>query len=113
LPRLPTREPIRTVPDWICEVLSPRTRSYDLVIKRRFYAEIGVGHLWYIDSEARTVTISRLEQGRWLELGIHGPDETLQAEPFDAIAIDLARWFEGFDEPEGDAPTEEEGEPAP
>jgi Uma2 family endonuclease len=97
--RMPNRpapnEPITLVPDWVCEVLSPSTRSYDMVVKRRFYAEIGVGHLWYIHPEDRLLTVSKLVDGKWLELGVHRPDERVRAEPFDAVEIDLAAWWEG------------------
>ena len=81
------------VPDWICEVLSPSNRVYDLNVKRRFYAEIGVQHLWYIDPDVRTLTVSRLLDGRWLELGVHAGDERVRAEPFEAVEIDLSEWW--------------------
>jgi Uma2 family endonuclease len=95
LAKLSADEPIRVVPDWICEILSPSTRGYDLVTKRRFYASIGVGWLWYVDVEARSVTVSRLEGGSWLELAAHGEDEQVRLEPFAAVAIDLASWWDG------------------
>jgi len=100
LPRLPDDASITVVPDWICEILSPSTRGYDLLVKRRFYAEIGVGHLWYVDPEVRSLTVSRLVEGKWLELGVHGPAEKVRAEPFEAIEIDLAIWWEDLDEDE-------------
>jgi Uma2 family endonuclease len=81
------------VPQWICEVLSPSNRAYDLRIKRRFYAEIGVEHLWYIEPELRTLTVSRLHEGRWLELAVYGDGDRVRAEPFDAIEIDLGLWW--------------------
>jgi Uma2 family endonuclease len=97
--KMPTRppegKPITVVPDWLCEVLSPSTRSYDLVVKRRFYAEIGVGYLWYIDPEGCVLTVSKLVDGKWLELGAHGREEKVRAAPFDAVEIDLAAWWEG------------------
>jgi Uma2 family endonuclease len=100
LARLPRSGPIEIVPDWACEILSPGTRSYDMLVKRSFYAEIGVRHTWYIDFESRTLTVSRLESGRWLELGVFGGDQVVRAEPFDAIALALAPWWEGV-EPDG------------
>ncbi|MEZ4448259.1 MAG: Uma2 family endonuclease [Nannocystaceae bacterium] len=100
----PRSGPITAVPDWLCEILSPRTRGYDLVVKRRFYAEIGVSHLWYVDPAARALTVSRLQDGHWVELGVHGPDETVRAEPFEAVAIDLSQWWSGLPE----EPTEDE-----
>jgi Uma2 family endonuclease len=94
LPQLPSDEPIRIVPDWICEVLSPGTRGYDLVTKRRFYARIGVGWLWYVDVEAKSVNVSRLDGGHWIEIATHGEDERVRLEPFAAIEIDLAQWWD-------------------
>lgn len=96
LPERPFQDvPITVVPDWICEVLSPSTRSYDLVVKRRFYAEIGVGYLWYIEPEGCVLTVSKLEDGKWVELGAHGRDEKVRAAPFEDVEIDLAAWWEG------------------
>lgn len=97
----PKGKPITLVPDWICEVLSPGTRGYDNVVKKRFYAEIGVPHLWYVDPEDRSLAVTRLVEGKWLELGTFGADEKVRAEPFEAVEIDLAGWFEGL-EPEED-----------
>jgi len=98
LPKLPKDEPIRIAPDWVCEILSPRTRSYDNRTKRPFYARIGVAYLWYVDPEARTLTVSKLIDGRWSELGIYGDDDRVRAEPFDAIEIPLEAWWEALTE---------------
>lgn len=98
LAHLPRNTAITVVPDWICEVLSPRTRGYDLVIKRRFYAEIGVSHLWYVDPLARVITASKLVSGRWVETGAWCNDERARIEPFEAAELDLSAWWEGIDE---------------
>lgn len=100
MPSLPKHGPITVVPDWACEILSPRTRSYDLLVKRPFYAELGIGHLWYVDPEARSLTVSRLLDGKWLEVGVFGRDQRVRAEPFDAIEIALGDWWEGLGEEE-------------
>jgi Uma2 family endonuclease len=110
LPRLPRKGAIKIAPDWICEVLSPRTRSYDHVTKRRFYAEIGVSWLWYVDPLDRTLTASKLEGGRWLELGTWGDDDKVRAEPFEAMEVDLAAWWEDVEEESHD---DEETSPVP
>lgn len=94
LPALPRTGPIEVAPDWICEILSPSTRSYDMLVKRPFYAQLGVPYLWYVDPESRTLTASRLEDGRWLELGVYGGDQIARIEPFEAIEISLAAWWE-------------------
>jgi Uma2 family endonuclease len=97
LPGLPRKGAITVVPDWVCEILSPRTRSYDHVTKRRFYAESGVAFLWYVDPIDRTLTAAKLADGRWLELGAWRDDERPRVEPFEAIEIDLAGWWEGVE----------------
>lgn len=104
--RMPQRPKgrITMVPDWICEVLSPSNRVYDLNVKRRFYAEVGVQHLWYIDPDVRTLTVSRLLDGRWLELGAHAGDERVRAEPFEAVEIDLSEWWADADPEQGSRP---------
>jgi hypothetical protein len=37
--------------------------------------------------------VSKLEGGRWLELGVHGEDDTVRAEPFPETEIELAEWW--------------------
>ncbi len=62
-------------------------------VKRPFYAEIGVEWLWYVDADARTLSVSRLHEGHWLEVGVYGDREKVRAAPFDAVEIDLAEWW--------------------
>ncbi|MCY1031877.1 Uma2 family endonuclease [Corallococcus sp. BB11-1] len=72
------------VPDWACEILSPSTRGYDQRIKRPFYARIGIRHLWFVDLEVRTLTVSELREGRWVEMGVYAEeDDLIRAPPFD------------------------------
>jgi Uma2 family endonuclease len=95
LPELPEDSSIQVVPDWICEVLSPKTRAYDFLKKRPFYAQVGVSWLLYVDVDARTVTVSRLVEGSWLEVAVHGEDEKVRLEPFKDVELDLALWWPG------------------
>jgi len=94
LPDLPEDTPIAVVPDWVCEILSPTTRRHDHLVKRPFYARIGVQHLWFIDLDARTLSVSRLVDGRWLELGVFGQDDAIRAEPFAAVELSMADWWQ-------------------
>jgi len=95
LPALPTDRSIAVVPDWVCEILSPTTRRHDLLIKKPYYARVGVSHHWVVDLEARTITSFRRdpERGLWLELGIHGDDRAARIEPFTDIPLDVASWW--------------------
>ena len=92
LPELPEGR-IAVVPDWICEILSPSNKRYDLLTKRRFYARIGVQYLWYLDVEAGTLTVSRLAGEHWLELGVWGTSEKVRAEPFETVELSLDPWL--------------------
>jgi Uma2 family endonuclease len=87
------------VPDWACEILSPSTRAYDQRIKRPFYARIGIRHLWFADLDARTLTVSELRNGLWVELGVYGEDEIIRAAPFDAIDLKLGEIWPPFRTP--------------
>jgi Uma2 family endonuclease len=93
MPVVPADSPITIAPDWVCEILSPSTRRHDLLVKKPYYARVGVKHHWLIDLDARTLTASRLESGRWLELGIYGDEREANIEPFDAIALDVASFW--------------------
>ena len=93
LPVLPEDAPIRTVPDWVCEILSPTTRRHDLLVKKPYYARIGVANHWLIDLAARTLTAYRLEAGRWVELGVFGDEREARIEPFEAATLDIASWW--------------------
>lgn len=49
------------------EVLSPSSRSVDLVLKRSLYEQAGVQHYWVVDPEGPTVTGWRLVDGVFAE----------------------------------------------
>ena len=86
--------PIRVVPDWVCEVLSPSTASRDRVEKRRLYARSGVAFYWLIDPAAGTLEALRLDDGgRWLEPGSWSTADGARIAPFDGIELELARIF--------------------
>ena len=73
MPRFEVAAHHRTVPDWACEVLSPRSREYDVTEKRAVYGRRGVGHLWFVDPDARTLEGFRLEARSWRLIGAaHG-----------------------------------------
>jgi Uma2 family endonuclease len=84
---------ITIVPDWVCEILSPTTRRHDLLIKKPYYAKVGVNHHWLVDLEARTVTAYRLERGHWLELTVHGDEREARIEPFGEVTLNVAEWW--------------------
>lgn len=87
---------IELAPDWICEVLSDRTRAIDRVTKQRIYHRVGVAHVWHVDPEARTLEVFRREGGElWSLVLAAAGDERVRAAPFEEIELELARlWAE-------------------
>ena len=55
VPEFPAERPIRVVPDWVCEVLSPSTARRDRIEKADLYLRSGVPHLWFVDLESRVL----------------------------------------------------------
>jgi len=56
---------MRGAPDWIGEVLSPSTARYDRMMKVPVYERTGVREAWLIHPIERTMTVYRLEEGRY------------------------------------------------
>jgi Uma2 family endonuclease len=90
MPELPDVAAFTLAPDWVCEVLSPATEHDDRGRKRRIYARESVGHYWLVDPVERTLEVYRLVEGHWHEVETFEGDAAVRAEPFDAIALDLA-----------------------
>jgi Uma2 family endonuclease len=81
------------VPDWVCEVLSPRTAQRDREIKAPSHADHDVQHLWLVDPIAGHVdAFARREEG-WLWLGSWS-DSDAKIPPFDAVGLDLRSIWE-------------------
>ena len=84
---------IELAPDWVCEILSPSTAGFDRVKKLPAYARAGVSHAWLIDPAVRTLEIYRLENARWVLVATHSENDVVRAEPFDAIELELRRFW--------------------
>jgi Uma2 family endonuclease len=95
-------------PDWICEVISPRTertvpvgpqaaphpallteRTYRGK-KMRIYRREGVAHAWLINPLAQTLEVYRLSDRQWTLVETYEGEAAVRAEPFDAIELPLA-----------------------
>jgi Uma2 family endonuclease len=81
------------VPDWVCEVVSPSTGRLYRVRKMPIYLREQVAHIWLVDPLQRTLEVYRLEGQRWVLVGTHGDTEMVRAEPFEAIELDMNRWW--------------------
>ncbi len=77
------------VPDWICEILSPSTKSRDREVKMPLYAHYGVQYVWLIDPIEHVLEAYRLDADAWLEIGRFSSTDHVSVSPFEAISIDL------------------------
>jgi Uma2 family endonuclease len=94
MPELPDTAALTLAPDWVCEVLSPSTEALDRAKKMGSYAREGVKHLWLVDPRPRLLEVYRLEDGRWSRTGAHLGEVTVNAEPFEELALNLGPLWE-------------------
>lgn len=78
-----------------CEVLSPSTTALDRGDKRKVYEAQGVGHLWYVDPEARTLEVFALDGASYRLIEVFTESAMIRAVPFDAIELDLVLFGRG------------------
>jgi Uma2 family endonuclease len=56
---------MRGAPDWLAEVLSPSTSRHDKIVKIPVYERAGVREVWLVNPMDRTLSVHRLEAGRY------------------------------------------------
>jgi Uma2 family endonuclease len=92
MPEYPDTPSIDLAPDWVCEVLSPGTRKFDLTEKRAVYGNVGVRHLWLVDPTARTLEAFAADDvGNWTLLAALKDADPVSLPPFDAIEFPLSQ----------------------
>jgi Uma2 family endonuclease len=93
LPTFPSGPWLDLAPDWVCEVASPSTEAIDRGRKLRIYAREGVGHLWLLNPKLRTLEVYRRSDDKWIVVETFVGNETVRAEPFDEVELDMTRWW--------------------
>jgi Uma2 family endonuclease len=94
----PTGTPVRTRPDWVCEVVSPGNAKDDTLKKLRLYHRVTVPHYWIVDPRDSTLTVMRWSTDGYVTVLRSERGETVRAEPFDAIELVVGTLF-GEDSP--------------
>jgi Uma2 family endonuclease len=94
MPKVPRVVGFTLAPDWVCEVLSPSTAKLDREKKMQVYAREGVRHLWMVDPLRQELEVYGLDGNRWERRGTHTGQEHVRAEPFEALALELALLWE-------------------
>ena len=93
MPALPETAYLEMSPDWVCEVLSPRTERFDRSEKLAVYQREKVAHVWLLSTGVRTLEVLRLAPGGFLLVAVHAAPALVRIEPFDAVELDLGLLF--------------------
>ncbi len=113
MPDPPTTAYFKLAPDWICEILSPSTRDFDLNSKLPIYAREGVSYLWLVDPEILTLEAYKLHNIEWMLIDSLFDDAPVSLPPFDAISFSLSDLWPArtiHKKPPGNLPAESEPE---
>ncbi len=81
---------VTVAPDWVCEVLSPKTAKRDKGAKSRVYAAHGVSHLWFLDPRDKTLEVSVRRDLNWVLHAFFESGDTIAAPPFEAAPFNMA-----------------------
>ena len=80
-------------PDFVVEILSPKTRHLDLENKKRIYARVGVKELWIIDSDKGEVALYRFDQDPTEPASKFGGQQEISSPLLPGFAIRLSEIF--------------------
>ena len=90
MPELPTGAYITLAPDWVCEVLSPSTRTLGLCSKRAVYNRERVSYLWLVDPDAQSLEAFALRNTEWVLIDTLFDNAVVSLPPFEAINFNLS-----------------------
>ena len=91
-PELPDDNPLRIVPDWCAEILSPTTASNDRTLKLPMYASTGVKHVWLVDPLLHIVEVYEAVAGLPTLIASARDSDRVRLAPFD-VEIALSAWW--------------------
>ncbi len=89
----PRGRPVRTRPDWVCEILSVSNAETDLGPKLISYHRAEVPHYWIVDPEHETLTVFRWTTEGYVVALSGGRRDVVKAEPFQAVELRIADLF--------------------
>jgi Uma2 family endonuclease len=82
-------------PDFIVEILSPKTAYLDKKSKKRVFARSGVKELWIIDPDTKSIHVYYLQQDRDNPVASYGEKDTLTSPHFPGLKFKGAKIFQG------------------
>ena len=90
MPVLPSVAWFDLAPDWICEVVSPKTSRLDRIRKLPRYARNGIPYAWIVDPISRSLEVYKLSGELYSVYSTHEVNAVVRAEPFESIELNLA-----------------------
>ena len=84
------RTGIKGVPDLVIEILSPSTRRYDILVKRREYEKAGVKEYWLVDQEDGVVEVALLNEDGFYRSRTYSNKESIKVGILEDLVINLA-----------------------
>ena len=89
---LPDENPLTVLPDWCCEILSPRTARDDKRLKLPLFARSNVPWSWLVDPTLRLVEVYQTLNGLPALVATAQEDERCVLPPFE-LEISLETWW--------------------
>jgi Uma2 family endonuclease len=84
---------VRVRPDWVCEIISPKKASADLIRKKRIYHAHEVPYYWIVDPRDEILMVLQWTAKGYLELLTAQRGERVRAEPFTAVDFPVGALF--------------------
>lgn len=80
-------------PDFVVEILSPRTAKYDRGAKRDIYARTGVEGLWIVDPDLKTVQVFRFAESADAPVATYGIKQRFKSPIFPGLTVSVSEVF--------------------
>jgi Uma2 family endonuclease len=80
-------------PDLVVEILSPRTRRTDRVLKMRAYAHFGVRQCWLVDPDTQSIEVFSLSSSGYVLARVATCGETVRSDLFPELSLALDEIF--------------------
>lgn len=84
---------VEGTPDFVVEILSPKTAKLDLDPKRHIYAKAGVEELWIVDPIKKTLSVYRLQEDPETPKSILGTSDAYGTTLFPGLKFKVADFF--------------------
>jgi Uma2 family endonuclease len=80
-------------PDFVVEILSPKTARLDYDNKRRIYTSTGVEELWIIPPQSQKIEVFHLQKNATAPAVTHDAEARFTSALFPGLEFDAARIF--------------------